>query len=50
MEYCQNGELFNYINKHGPLPEKFAVKIFNQILSAMKYMKNQRFFHRDIKC
>ena len=50
MEYCQNGELFNHINSRGPLSEKKAAKIFKQILSAMKYLKSQRIFHRDIKC
>jgi serine/threonine protein kinase len=50
MEYCHNGELFNHINSRGPLSEKKAAKIFKQILSAMKYLKSQRIFHRDIKC
>lgn len=50
MEYCQNGELFNYINSRGPLSDKKAARIFKQILLAMKYLKSQRIFHRDIKC
>ena len=50
MEFCLNGELFNFINSKGPLSEKFAAKIFKQILSALKYLKSQRIFHRDIKC
>jgi len=39
MEYCKNGELFDKINQNGPLPEKEAAKIFNQILSALLYLK-----------
>jgi serine/threonine protein kinase len=49
MEYCKNGELFERINKSGPLTEKEAGKVFNQILSALLYLKRNGLSHRDIK-
>jgi serine/threonine protein kinase len=49
MEYCPNGELFQLINQKGPMSEREAVKIFNQILSALKYLKENKLSHRDIK-
>jgi serine/threonine protein kinase len=49
MEYCKNGELFDFINSHGPLSEKDAARIFNQILSALIYLKENQISHRDIK-
>ena len=49
MEYCKNGELFDKINSSGPLPEKEAGRIFNQILSALIYLKSNGVSHRDIK-
>ena len=49
MEYCKNGELFDRINNTGPFPEKEAGRIFNQILSALLYLKNNGVSHRDIK-
>jgi 5'-AMP-activated protein kinase catalytic alpha subunit len=49
MEYCPNGELFDKIVKNGPMSEKEAAKIFNQILSALLYLKKMGVSHRDIK-
>ena len=49
MEYCKNGELFDRINSCGPLPEKECARIFNQILSALLYLKENGLSHRDIK-
>jgi serine/threonine protein kinase len=49
MEYCKNGELFDKINSSGPMPEQEAARIFNQILSALLYLKENGVSHRDIK-
>jgi len=32
MEYCANGELFDYILKNGPMGEREAARIFYQVL------------------
>lgn len=49
MEYCKNGELFDRINRNGPLTEKDAAKVFHQILSALIYLRQNNISHRDIK-
>lgn len=49
MEYCPNGELFERIVKNGPMAEREAAKVFNQILSALLYLKRMGVSHRDIK-
>lgn len=49
MEHCKNGELFDKINRTGPMAEKEAAKIFHQILSALLYLKESGLSHRDIK-
>ncbi len=49
MEYCRNGELFERINKDGPLLEKDAARVFHQVLSALIYLRANGLSHRDIK-
>lgn len=49
MEYCPKGELFDYIIKKGPLGQREAARILNEILSALLYLKNMGISHRDIK-
>lgn len=49
MEYCQKGELFDYLRTEGPLTHEMAGKVFSQIHSAVKYMHELGIAHRDIK-
>lgn len=49
MEYVQNGEVFEYLVKHGRMKENFARKKFRQILSAVQYMHSNNIIHRDLK-
>lgn len=49
MEYCCNGELYELIDRNGPLSEKEAARISHQILSALLYLKGNKLSHRDIK-
>jgi serine/threonine protein kinase len=49
MEYCPNGDLFSKIKKNGPLSEKEAAEIFQQILNALLYLKQMGLSHRDVK-
>ncbi|KAM3335879.1 hypothetical protein ACQJBY_030046 [Aegilops geniculata] len=49
MEYCQNGELFDYIVEKGRLQEDEARRIFQQIISGVEYCHRNRVVHRDLK-
>jgi serine/threonine protein kinase len=49
MEYCSNGQLFDYLLKNGPLGEREAARLFHQILSALLYLKRMGVGHREIK-
>ncbi|XP_054649307.1 serine/threonine-protein kinase SIK2 isoform X1 [Dunckerocampus dactyliophorus] len=48
-EYAKNGEIFDYLAKHGPLSEVEARRKFWQILSAVEYCHNRNIVHRDLK-
>uniref|UniRef100_A0A8C6T8M0 non-specific serine/threonine protein kinase n=1 Tax=Neogobius melanostomus TaxID=47308 RepID=A0A8C6T8M0_9GOBI len=48
-EYAKNGEIFDYLAKHGRLSETDARRKFWQILSAVEYCHNRNIVHRDLK-
>ncbi|XP_075892184.1 serine/threonine-protein kinase SIK2 isoform X1 [Nelusetta ayraudi] len=48
-EYAKNGEIFDYLAKHGRLSEVEARRKFWQILSAVEYCHNRNIVHRDLK-
>ncbi|XP_013392325.1 testis-specific serine/threonine-protein kinase 3-like [Lingula anatina] len=50
MELAENGDLLDYILKHGYLSEEEARRIFRQILDVVKYCHDNYICHRDIKC
>ncbi|CAI2386109.1 unnamed protein product [Moneuplotes crassus] len=49
MEYCEGGELFEYISKAGVFTEDMASHIMKQILSAIAYLHSQNILHSDLK-
>ena len=49
MEYCEGGELFNYIVKKGRLPEEEASFFFYQIINGVEYIFSKGIAHRDLK-
>jgi NIMA (never in mitosis gene a)-related kinase len=51
MEYCEAGDLYNFINKQRGrlLPERTILFFFNQICQAIQYIHNKNILHRDIK-
>ncbi|KAM7205581.1 hypothetical protein V8F33_000907 [Rhypophila sp. PSN 637] len=48
-EYIEHGDLFEYINSHGPLSEEEAVFYFRQMMSALEYCHSFNICHRDLK-
>ena len=49
MEYCQNGELFDYIVSHQRLHEKSAVRMYQQLIAGIEYIHKSGICHRDLK-
>lgn len=49
MEFCPNGELFQYIVDRNRLKENEAQPILRQILETLKYLHSMGVSHRDLK-
>jgi serine/threonine protein kinase len=50
QEYAQCGNLLNYVNDCGRLPEVHARRYFTQLVSALEYLHEERkVAHRDLK-
>ena len=49
MEYCEGGELFNYIVKNRRLDEDEAAFFFYQLINGLEYIHNLGIVHRDLK-
>lgn len=48
LEFCKGLELFDYIDRHGPLPIQDAKHVFLQLLSVLSYLQQLGVVHRDI--
>ena len=46
MEHVSGGELFDYILKHGKLPEHESRRFFQQMLSGVYYCHRHMVVHR----
>eukprot|EP00344_Euplotes_crassus_P001824 CAMPEP_0197002958 /NCGR_PEP_ID=MMETSP1380-20130617/7346_1 /TAXON_ID=5936 /ORGANISM="Euplotes crassus, Strain CT5" /LENGTH=495 /DNA_ID=CAMNT_0042421309 /DNA_START=8 /DNA_END=1496 /DNA_ORIENTATION=- len=48
-EFCEGGELFDYIVVNEGLPEPEAKRVFHQIVSSLLYCHKNCISHRDLK-
>lgn len=48
-EIADGGELFYYVKNSGPFEERYARRIYREMLSALKYVHDAGLAHRDIK-
>lgn len=49
MDYCENGELFDYIVKKHRLSEEESSNFFYQLINGVEYIHNCKIVHRDLK-
>ena len=49
MEYCEGGELFNYIVKKRKLSEEESSFFYYQIIKGLEYIHSLNIVHRDLK-
>jgi len=49
MEYAKGGDLLDYINSQGAMPEKKARRIFKQLLQSLQFLHRAGYVHRDVK-
>lgn len=49
LEYCPNGNLYNYVQKMKSLNEEEAKAIFFQILQGLEYLHQNNILFRDVK-
>ena len=48
-EFCNGGDLKDYITKKGKLPESEAIEIIRDVLKGFKELFKHNLIHRDIK-
>lgn len=49
LEYCNEGDLMQYLKKKGRLTEEEAIEMLIQILNAFKTLVKSKIMHRDFK-
>ena len=49
MEYCNGGDLNEYIAKHAPMSERRIAELSRQIATALRYLHEKHIIHRDLK-
>lgn len=50
MRFAECGDLLEWVQKKGPVPEGQARRWFKQLVSALQYLHGMDIAHRDLKC
>jgi serine kinase len=50
MDWCDKGDLLEYIKAKGHISESRSRQYFKQLLSAVRYLHSLDLAHRDLKC
>lgn len=50
MQYCENGDLLDFIRTNGAIDEKQSRQWFSQLIRGLKYLHDRDIVHRDLKC
>lgn len=48
-EYCEGGNLLNYLQTNDPLSEKECNYLFKQLISGLEFMHSLNIIHHDVK-
>lgn len=49
LELVKGSDLFSYVEKRGPLSEKEAARLCQQIIVGVRYLHSLGIIHRDLK-
>ena len=49
MEHVSEGEVFHFIEDHGPIVEQEAKRLFRQLVKAIQFCHDNNIVHRDLK-
>ncbi|KAL6659998.1 hypothetical protein ACP70R_002120 [Stipagrostis hirtigluma subsp. patula] len=49
LEYCNGGDLDEFLRKHGRLPEATAKDLMRQLAEGLKVLRGRKIVHRDLK-
>lgn len=49
LEYCDGGDMAQYLKKHGPLKEVQARAVIQQVAAGLQHLFQHKYVHRDLK-
>lgn len=49
MEYCNGGDLKQYLSTHKKIPEEQAIRLLKNIIAGLKEIVTSGYIHRDLK-
>ena len=49
LDYCDGGDMLEYIQDHGAYSSKKGAKLFKQLIQSVEYLHDLKIAHRDLK-